>query len=110
MLERFEMDEYKSSRTPADLNLKLQTAQNGDEEGYQKMYRSLFGSLLYLAKQTRPEIMFTDNILSRHMNASTKQQWLCGKQLLGYLQGSDGLKLTFTKEACYGLVEESDAY
>ena len=32
MLKRFQMDQYKPSRTPADLNLKLQTAQNGDEE------------------------------------------------------------------------------
>ena len=32
MLERFQMDQCKPSRNPADLNLKLQTAQNGDEE------------------------------------------------------------------------------
>ena len=32
LLERFQIDQCKPSRTPADLNLKLQTAQNGDEE------------------------------------------------------------------------------
>ena len=32
LLERFQMDQCKPSRTPVDLNLKLQTAQNGDEE------------------------------------------------------------------------------
>ena len=32
MLERFQMDQCKPSRTPFDLNLKLQTAQNGDDE------------------------------------------------------------------------------
>ena len=32
MLERFQMDQCKPSRTPADLNFKLQTAQKGDEE------------------------------------------------------------------------------
>ena len=32
MLERFQMDQCKPSRTPFDLNLKLQTAQNGDNE------------------------------------------------------------------------------
>ena len=81
-LERFQMDQCKPSRTPADLNLKLQTAQNGGEEVDQKIYRSLVGSLLYLAKQTRPEIMFTVNILSRHMNSHTNQHRMCGKQLL----------------------------
>ena len=53
--------------------------------------------------------MFTVNILSRHMNAPTNQHWMCGKRLLRYLQGSKGLKLTYTKEASYDLVGESDA-
>ena len=105
---RFQMDQCKPSRTPAYLNLKLQTAQNGDEEVDQRIYRSLVGSLLYLAKQTRPD-MFTVNILSRHMNAPTNQHWMCGKRLLRYLQVSKGLKLTYTKEASYDLVGESDA-
>ena len=109
MLERFQMDQCKPSRTPADLNLKLQTAQTGDEEVDQRIYRSLVGSLLYLAKQTRPDIMFTINILSRHMNAPTNQHWMCGKRLLRYLQGSKGLKRTYTKEASYDLVGESNA-
>ena len=96
-LERFQMDQCKPSRTPADLNLKLQTAQNGDEEVDQRIYRSLVGSLLYLANQTKPDIMFTVSILSRHMNAPTNQHWMCGKRFLRYLQGSKSLKLTYTK-------------
>ena len=32
MLERFQMDQCKPSRTPVYLNLKQQTAQNGDKE------------------------------------------------------------------------------
>ena len=103
------MDQCKPSRTPADLNLKFQAAQKGDEEVNQRIYRSLVGSVLYLAKQTRPDIMSTVNILSRHMNAPTNQHWLCGNQLLRYLQGSKDLKLTYKKEAGYDLVGESDA-
>ena len=109
MLERFQMDQCKPSRTPADLNLKLQPAQNGDKEMDQRIYRRLVGSLLYLAKQTRPDIMFTVNIVSRHMIAPTNQHWMCGKRLLRYLQGSKVLKFTYTKEASYDLVGESDA-
>ena len=104
MFDRFQMDQFKSSRTPADLNLKLQTVQNADEEVDQEIYRSLVGSLLNPAKQTRPDIMFTVNILSRHINAASNQHWMCGKRLLRYLQGSKGLKLTFTKKDSYDLV------
>ena len=52
--------------------------------------------------------MLTVNILFRHMNAPTNQQWMCGKQLLRHLQGSKGIKLTYTKEASYCLAGESD--
>ena len=71
MLEPLQMNQFKPSRTQANLNLKLHTAQNGDEEVDQRIYRGLVGSLLYLAKQTVPDILFTVNILTRHMNAPT---------------------------------------
>ena len=109
MLERFQLDQCKPSRAPADFNLKIQTTQNGDEEVDQRIYRTFVGSLLYLAKQTRPDIMFTVNILSRHMNAPTNRHWMCEKRLLRYLRDSNGLKLTYTKEASYDLVGEGDA-
>ena len=109
MLERFQMDQCKPAGTPADMNLKFQKAQNRDKEVDQRIYRSLVGSLLFLAEQTRPDIMFTVNVLSRHMSARTNQHWMWGKRLLRYLQSSKGLKLIYTKEASYDLVQESDA-
>ena len=75
----------------------------------QRIYKSLVGSFMYLAKQTMPDIMFTVNLLSRQFNAPTNQHWMCGKRILRYLQGSKALKLTYTKEASYDLVEESEA-
>ena len=41
MLELFQMDQCEPSTTAADLNLKLQRSQNGDEEVDQRIYRSL---------------------------------------------------------------------
>ena len=108
MLVRFQLHQHKPSRTPADFNLKNQTAQNGNAEEDQRIYRNLVQSLLYLAKQTRPDIMFTVTFLSSHMNFSANQHWLCGNQLLRYRQGSNGLKHTYTKEASYDLVGECD--
>ena len=88
MLERFQM-----------LNLKLQTAHNGDEEEDQWIYRRFVGSVLYVAIQTRLDIMFTVNILSRHTNATTNQQWMCRKQLLRYLHGSKRFKTYLNKKS-----------
>ena len=99
----------QSLRNSSWFEFEFQTTQNGDEEVDQRIYRILVGSLLYLAKQKRQDIMFTVNILSRHMNAPTNQHWICGKRILRYLQCSKGLKLTYTKEASYDLVGESDA-
>ena len=96
MLERFQIDQRKPSRTPADLNLKFQTAQNGDEKVDQRIYISVVRSRLYLAKQTRPDIMFKFNILSRHMNAPTSQHWLCG-MTSAISSGFKRLKFAHTK-------------
>ena len=110
ILERIQMDQCKPLRTPADLKLQLQRARKSDEEVDQRIYRSLVGTLLYLANQTRPDITFTVIILSRHMNVPTNQHWLCGKRFFRYLQGLKGLIFIYTKEATsYDLVGESDA-
>ena len=55
MPERFHMDRCNPSRTPADLNLKFRTAQNGDDEMDQRIFRSLVGLLLYMSNR-RSEI------------------------------------------------------
>ena len=62
VIEWFQKDQRKHSRTPADFNLKLQSAQNGHEEIHQRISRSLVRSLLYLTNQTRPGMLFTVNI------------------------------------------------
>ena len=86
MLERFQRHQFKPSRSATDLNLKLQTPKDGNEEVDRKINTILFGSIL-LAKQTRSDIKFIDNILSRHMNAHTNKHWLYGKRLLRFLRG-----------------------
>ena len=98
MLERFQTDQCKPSRTPADLNLKLQTAQNGDEEMDQRIFRSLVGSFLYLTKQTRPDIVFTFNILCRHINAPTNQHWMCRKDFCDIFKVRNFLNLLTQKK------------
>ena len=104
-LERIQMHHCKPSRSPADLNLKLQKAQNEDQEVDQTIYRSLFGSLLYLAKQTRPDIIFTVNILSRHMNAPTQSTLTMRKTTSAISSRLKKFKYSYCQNGCRHLHE-----
>lgn len=57
VLDQFNMSNCKPVATPGEVNLKL--AKNSDEQQLvdEKLYRSLVGSLLYIGKQTRPDIL-----------------------------------------------------
>ena len=62
-LEKFRMQDSNPSETPAENNLKLVTA-TFEQLVDETRYRSLVGSLLYIAKQTRPDIVWIVNVLS----------------------------------------------
>ena len=51
-------------------------------------YRSLVGSLLYLASTTRPDIAFAVTSLSRFMTAPRMSHWKALIHLLRYLKGT----------------------
>ena len=57
ILEKFNMQDCKPSKPPLENNLKLERAQEDSVRVDSHELRSLVGSLLYLAKQNRPDIM-----------------------------------------------------
>ena len=61
----------------------------------QKKYQSLVGSLLYIARHTRPEITLHTNLLGRRTSNATPNNLKAGLQILKYLASSseDGVKL-----------------
>ena len=61
----------------------------------QKSYQSLVGSLLYIARHTRPEITLHTNLLGRRTSNATPSNLKTGMQILRYLASSleDGIKL-----------------
>ena len=103
MIERFKMDQCKPSRTPADLDLKLQTAQNGDEEVDQTIYRSLVGSFLYLATQTT--YVARHHVYSRHSVQAHKRTYqstlAMRKTTSAICSRFKRFKINYTKEADY---------
>ena len=57
------------------------------------LYRSLVGSFLLMAKQTRPDIVWIVNVRSRFFGKPAKFHWLAGKRVLRYLQAPKSLLL-----------------
>ena len=109
ILEQFNMQDCKPSKTPAENNLKLEVAQEDSVRVDSHEFRSLVGSLFYLANQTRPDIMWITNVLSRFMNDPTVEHFNAGKRVLRYLQHTKSLRLFFPSTNNSTLVGETDA-
>ena len=73
------------------------------------MIRSLVGSLLYIGKQTRPDILNVVNQLSRFFEKPNTTHWQAAKHVLRYLKGTINLRLTFVRNSSVKLVGDADA-
>ena len=62
-------------------------------------YRGIVGLLLYIAKQTRPDIIASVTQLSHFLENPGRVHWVAAKRVLRYLKGSKDLELCYTKEA-----------
>ncbi|GBO44387.1 hypothetical protein AVEN_144421-1 [Araneus ventricosus] len=60
-------------------------------------YRSLLGSLSYIASRTRPDISYTGNILSQFQENPGIVHWNILLKLLGYLSTTRGLQLNLSR-------------
>ncbi|XP_042962347.1 secreted RxLR effector protein 161-like [Carya illinoinensis] len=80
------MAECKSVATPLIANEKLKK-EDGAKEADAAAYRSLIGSLLYLAA-TRPDIMYATSLLSRFMQCPSQIHFGATKRVLRYIQGT----------------------
>ena len=85
ILEQMNMQDCKPSKTTTENSLILEVAQEHSVKKESNEFRTLVGSLLYLAKQTRPDIMSITNVLSRFMNDRTVEHFNAGKRVLSYL-------------------------
>ena len=63
VLKKFSMQDINPSKTPAENNFKLVKAMEVEKLVDETLYRSLVGSLLYIAKQTTPNIVWIVNVL-----------------------------------------------
>lgn len=64
-----------------------QFTERGEEMKNPTLFRRLIGALQY-ATNTRPDISFSVNKLSRYLNKPTVDQWRAAKRVLRYLKGT----------------------
>jgi len=109
VLQQFNMSECKAVATPGEVNLKLVKSNEEKKLVDPKLYRSLVGSLLFIGKQTRPDILYVVNQLSRFLDKPDESHWKAAKHVLRYLKGTIDLRLTFLKNSNSDIIGDSDA-
>ncbi|XP_060548679.1 uncharacterized protein LOC132712152 [Pantherophis guttatus] len=86
LIERCNMTEARPCDTPMQTDF-LENMYVESEAFEQKtLYKSVIGSLLYIAGWTRPDISLTVNVLSRHSENPTQYHWSGIKRVLRYLK------------------------
>jgi hypothetical protein len=96
ILDQYGMADSKPVRTPS-----IQYDYNGEYDLDLKYpYRDVIGSLLYLARGSRPDIMHSVAVASQHVQNPTVQDVVRVKRILRYLNGTRDYVLRFTNGEC----------
>ena len=66
-----------------------------DEQIEVKLFRSLIGHLMWLANQTRPDILNAVRSLARYCNAPTLRHWKAALHVLMFVRGTLDFGITF---------------
>ncbi|XP_021288354.1 uncharacterized protein LOC110419580 [Herrania umbratica] len=106
LLKRFKMENCKSINNPIATNLKLSSS---DNEGLAdpSLFRSVIRSSLYLSS-SRPDIMFSTNLLSRFMHNPSMAHLAVAKRVLRYVKGNANYGIKYGKTCSYHLCGYSD--
>jgi hypothetical protein len=115
VLMKFNMDKAYPSKTPMVIRaIEKDTdpfwpRQEGEEVlGSEYPYLSAIRALMYLANNTRPDIAFAVNILTRYSAAPTMRHWNGVKDVLQYLWGTPDLTLFYLKNQDLSLIGYAD--
>lgn len=97
MLERFSMAESYPQHTPMESGLKITRSADGTDN---TEFRAMIGALSFLARNTRPDIAFAVNLLSRIQNCSTDTDKNYVRRIFRYLKGTVNFSLLFSSTGC----------
>lgn len=96
LIKSFGLENAKEAHVPMQPNIDLDS-NNGEELVDAHLFQALLGALLYVNMQTRPDICFAINMLSRHAKHPTKTHLKLLKQVVRYLKSCPNLGLKFKR-------------
>lgn len=94
LLKRHGMGECKIASSPLEERIKLDPCDSKGQDCAKcvkvdaSSYRSIIGSLNYIASSTRPDLMFSLSYLSQFNQAPHEEHLLAAKRVLRYLKGT----------------------
>jgi hypothetical protein len=116
MLKYFNMDKahpLSTSMVVRSLDVKIDhyrpRENNKKALGPEVPYLSAIGDLMYFANNTRPDITFSINVLTRYSSDPTRRHWNRIKHVLCYLCGTRNRGLFYRKDTKSKLVGYADA-
>ena len=94
LLQKFGLKEAHSKPSPMVLGTLLPSDTEIDPS---LSYRQLTGALLWIARNTRPDILYAVQYHAQFSNCSTAQHFTSLKRVLLYLKGTASWKIIYTK-------------
>jgi len=107
LLKKFKLEDCKVMNTPMHPTCTLSKEDTGSKVD-QKLYRGMFGSLLYLTA-CRPNILFSVCLCARFQSDPRESHLTAIKRISRYLKGTINLGLLYRKSLDYKLVGFGDA-
>ncbi|XP_070792760.1 uncharacterized protein [Pituophis catenifer annectens] len=92
------MKEAKPCDTPIHIDFLKHMNEESETFKDNTLYRSVVGSLLYIANWTRPDSLLAVNLLSRHVSDPEMYHWEGVKRVLRYLKHSMDAYLNLESE------------
>lgn len=108
LLKRFKMSDCSPVSSPLMTSHKLTHLDNKEPPAICN-YREAIGALLYLATNSRPDILHAITLLARFCEHPKEKHWIAIKRVMRYLRGTLDYGLTFQRGNKLNIVAYTDA-